>query len=411
MRSARAGDLAAPHSTTRDAARLVRLGHDDAAHELLDRALQLGSHTRAVLRFRRRLAGYVGAVAPEILARAALSVAPGATIGATQVLSRGRGADVDVVVRHHLTGGHSMIRKTLHGLTPIEVLAYQSGLIEAGGRWWRAPRLYALERDGPVTWHMFFEDLGEIHRLRSPTEAVAAARALGELNAAYLRDPTLASRFPWLVRPPSSRRPFVLPGFASRRLAGAVDPALAKRVRWTLRRLDARSDRLVRLWDALPVTLCHGGANTANVVMHDGGIVLMDWSTCRLAPIGSDLASLLGRSSAAVRERPSVVRECLDAYAEAMAATVGSAPKLRRIERGYRYQLTAQSFRNVFKHLPVPPGVDEGARSRRPLTPELRRRLEAHLERLCDESDAMLRQSIPKHRGGRSRREPESGSS
>lgn len=132
--------------------------------------------------------------------------------------------------------------------------------------------------------------------------------------------------------------------------------------------------------------------------MHDGRIVLMDWATCQLAPIGSDLAKLFGHASAAVRDQPSVVRECLDAYAEAMSATLGAPPRRSQIKLGYRYQLIAHSFRKVLAGLPAPLTPGERASSRPPLRPDLQLRLEAHLVRLCDESDALLRQAIPKRR-------------
>lgn len=106
--------------------------------------------------------------------------------------------------------------------------------------------------------------------------------------------------------------------------------------------------------EVTPFHLCHGDAGPANVVMHDGRIVLMDWATCQLAPIGSDLAKLFGHASAAVRDQPSVVRECLDAYAEAMSATLGAPPRRSQIKLGYRYQLIAHSFRKVLARLPAP---------------------------------------------------------
>jgi len=310
----------------------------------------------------------------------------------TQRVASGYGPGVDVVVRHHLADGRSMIRKTLRGPAPIEVLAYQSGLVDGRDRRWRAPQLYSLEKEGTRTWHLFLEDLGEISRLESPHEVVTAARALGEFNAAHLGEQTLATRFPWLVPPPPTHSTFSQPGYARRRLTGVVDDKIVTRVRRTLAVLHAHRGTLSKLYSALPVTVCHGDANTANMAIRDGVLVLIDWATCRLAPVGTDLAYLLGLSNRAVLDQPSLVRECLDAYRQGMAAVARPAPTEQEIELGYRHRCVSHSFRRLLNRLPAMPVVGEYDPQRdAPLAPDPQQtRLEAHLTRLCDESDALL---------------------
>lgn len=400
IRSARAGKGAAePRAIAKDTARLVKLGRVADADALLELAEQQGGDVWAVLRARRRLRGYVGTAAPDIIACAAQAMGADGGQGEqnpivvrTQRVASGYGPGVDVVVRHHLADGRSMIRKTLRGPAPIEVLAYQSGLVDGRDRIWRAPQLYSLEKEGTRTWHLFLEDLGEISRLESPHEVVTAARALGEFNAAHLGEQTLATRFPWLVPPPPTHSTFSQPGYARRRLMGVVDDTIVTRVRRTLAVLHAHRGTLSKLYSALPVTVCHGDANTANMAIRDGVLVLIDWATCRLAPVGTDLAYLLGLSNRAVLDQPSLVRECLDAYRQGMAAVARPAPTEQEIELGYRHRCVSHSFRRLLNRLPAMPVAGEYDPQRdAPLAPDPQQtRLEAHLTRLCDESDALL---------------------
>jgi hypothetical protein len=75
-----------------------------------------------------------------------------------------------------------------------------------------------------------------------------------------------------------------------------------------------------------------------------------------------------------------------------MAAVARPAPTEQEIELGYRHRCVSHSFRRLLNRLPAMPVVGEYDPQRdAPLAPDPQQtRLEAHLTRLCDESDALL---------------------
>jgi hypothetical protein len=142
---------------------------------------------QAIFCWLARIRGYTGEVAPAVIERAAeAAFGPSSrrrgAVTAIRAVQPGRaiGGNVEAVVRHHFGDGRTLIRKTFRGTAPREVLVFRSGLLDAGGCWWRAPRLYLAEEEGTGRWHLFLEDLGRTHWSCSPTALAAASHALGE---------------------------------------------------------------------------------------------------------------------------------------------------------------------------------------------------------------------------------------
>jgi hypothetical protein len=410
LRRAHAGEQAPAAELLAAAERSVELGRHSLARELLDVASSTGDGARAVLLARRRVPGYVGDVSAELVDRAA-ALASTARGGPRErirparatPLTRGVGGGVEAVVRHRLSDGTSMIRKTLLGVAPREVLAYRSGLLAGGGRWWRAPRVYLAEEEEDGRWHLFLEDLGPIRRPSSAAALSVAARALGEMNGAHVGDETLARRHEWLAAATRRALPFVRPRRAMQRLTGVIDDDLTRRVGRTSRVLVENEAVLTRVHSDLPTTFCHGDANPSNVVvdhaLRDHCVALFDWSVCGLDAVATDLGSLLAVPGAPID--PAVVERCLRAYSEGLATSAASpVPSAEALEYGYRHRFVTYSLRRQLALLPsTPRPAGRVGRLRDSATlawsGRRRSRIGANLTRWCDEADALLALVVP----------------
>jgi hypothetical protein len=306
---------------------------------------------------------------------------------------------VEAVVRHYFSDGISIIRKTLLGVSSHEFLAYTSGLLDPGGRWWRAPRLYLAAEDGAGRWHIFIEDLAPLRRPTSADALAAAARAIGEMNGAHLSDDTLIARFPWLCDSERHAAAFVRPKWATKRLTGKFDDDLTERVARTLHTLADHESELSQAHRGLPRTFSHGDANINNVAVagqsarRDERVALFDWSMCRVAAVAADLGNLLGVPGP--RIPPSAVDLCLRSYREGMAATAATTPSAEQIAFGYRHRLVSFSLRRQLELLPSttrPVGRFATMRDTAALAWSGRRRsrVAANLTRLCDEAELLL---------------------
>lgn len=378
------------------ATRMAQLGHRRRSHALFDLAVRHGMASPSLLRGRRRSLGYVGEIDARHVADATAATGRPPTVRPTSMnaLHGGRGGDVDVVVRHHFSDGSTMIRKTLRGAEPREVMTYRSGLLANGGRWWRAPRLHHLVEEPAGTWHLFLEDLGRVRPITSPAVLVRSARALGELNAAHDADAALIDRHPWLA--PVARRS-VAPGHytdLADTLLHSIDGVVARRVIRTLEALSAESTRLDAMVRELELVWSHGDAHPDNIAERAGTMVLVDWTACRIAPIGGDLGILLRVPNRTVASNPWLVPACIDAYAEAMGVVRGTRPPAASVELGYRFRFVARSFRWQLARLPSARPEGGGRAMRHAASDVLTGRrqvaVEANFDRLCAEAEQLL---------------------
>ena len=396
----RAADEHVPlHELIDAAGRAAWFGRYELAADLYDRAINASDDTRAIVLARRRLPGYSGEVASETVRRA-IEAAFGSTRNGGQPiierrvrpLTTGKGADVDVVVRHDLTNGRTMVRKSLLGDAPRELLAYESGFLATGDQWWRAPDLYFAARDGADGWHLFFEDVAPIARPRTATAMITAARALGQMNGAHVGDPGLGTRWPWIADSGRSLR-FARPRWADARLKDVVDDDVRRRVRRTLAVLVSHEAMLSDAQAELPRTFMHGDAVPSNVSVGRERVVLFDWNACGRGPVGTELGYLLCVPGAALD--PTVVERCRQAYQDGLASVASQLPTAAEVELGYRYRFVTLSLRLQLALLPSTPrpsGRVARVRDLAILTWSGRRRsrVEANLTRICDEAEALL---------------------
>jgi hypothetical protein len=379
--------------------RATHFGRYDLAADLYGRAIQAGGDVGTMLRARRRLPGYVGTADPDIVENAIAAAFGAVGDGDPRIADRrvtplatGRALDVDVVVRHHLSDGRTMIRKSfLSAEAPRELLAYQAGLLTSPDGNWRAPALYFAARDGGALWHLFFEDVGTTLRPRSEATMVIAARALGHMNGTYAGDPDLAARTPWIADRRRSPR-LARPRWTDARLRGVVADEVRTLVRHTAAELVAQEEALSRAWAGLPRTFSHGDAVPNNVSVGSEPVLLFDWSSCGRSPVGTDLGYLLGLPGAPLST--SAIDRCREAYRGAMTAAAPGCAGDEDIEFGYRYRFVTLSLRNQLNLLPParPDGRLARARDLVITTWDGRRRarVEANLIRICDEANALL---------------------
>uniref|UniRef100_UPI000DF7EADA hypothetical protein n=1 Tax=Desertihabitans aurantiacus TaxID=2282477 RepID=UPI000DF7EADA len=316
----------------------------------------------------------------------------------------GSGSDVETVVRHRVPGvavrtvldgpGRtrplSLVRKTLAGPVPRELLAYRSGLLE-GGEGYRPSRLLHAEADGADRWHLFLEDLGEVRPLQDPAELLLAARALGELNGRRLvpvgAAADLDAEHPWLAEVGR----WTLPSFAELRrragvLSGRVPEDVRHRCTELLAALAGAEDELTRQVARLPLTTSHGDATRSNLAVRDGRLVLFDLTAVQLTPVGRDLADLVGLPNPALGREPGLAGDCHRAYRDALAAAgvrlgedeLGLAVRSRFVRKAFWWLLMT-----IPRRLPAGAGSEVPERRRQNILADLHR-VAAEAELLLD---------------------------
>jgi hypothetical protein len=290
--------------------------HHRLAVALLDLTeRRLGPHGD-ITQLRRTIPGYVGRVSRRHV-EAAARQASGTELTSIQVsdepLTGGISPATVVVVRHTAQPhGHTFIRKSIHMTHPREVRLYRSGLASEPGRWFRAPAVLGIARQGK-RWHLFLEDLRGGVRPKSAADFVNCARGLAELGARFYGE--AAPKLNWLSMDPTFELPPYEPGI--RACSQFLAPADGRRLLGLFDRLCAEEANLVAHRRSLPRTLCHGDAHAGNMIMdptRSGRTVLIDWQMVHLGPVGHDLGKLMSVPSSFARGAQLDPNACLQAY-------------------------------------------------------------------------------------------------
>ncbi|MET8835642.1 phosphotransferase [Micromonospora sp. NPDC004540] len=209
-----------------------------------------------------------------------------------------------------------------------EVEAYRSGL--ATTAWASAglagPAVLAVEErpDGPVALWLAEAD-GQPGTDGTVGDFAELARRLGVAHADWLGRTGELSRYDWLardwLRDYTLSRPVTEPVAWDHPAAVAAWPTP---LRAALRRLWERRRELLAATDRLPRTLCHHDVWPTNLVLSDGGPVLLDWSFVGPGPIGEDAANLVLEPSSTVwstsRSCPRSPTRCSPATSRGCAA-------------------------------------------------------------------------------------------
>ena len=182
----------------------------------------------------------------------------------------------------------------------LEMLLYQSGLLDGIPSGLRPPRLIAASEQSPTGIALWLEDVGEDWSEKWPVERYAeAAYHLGQFNAHYAgRPPTEA----WLGR--NQWRDY----FEGTCMEGigllekhqdhpdvlAVYPKAIQQRLFALR--DMSADFIDQALALSPLTLYHGDAGGRNLYNFEGCTVAIDWFDAGIAPLGEEVARMVGSS-------------------------------------------------------------------------------------------------------------------
>jgi hypothetical protein len=224
----------------------------------------------------------------------------GSELRAVRRFREAHGAATAGVFRLLLAGGGpaSMIAKVFRqnepGSCPREVAVYRSGVHAEMPPPCSAPKFYGYTENGDGTGILWLEDLGEQpDRLRMPMsseEYRLAGEALGGLGGRWASAPP---GYAWLATGAlveHGRRWLVPEDLSTRARPGT---ALQRR----LARTAPHTGVLLDAFAALPRTLCHQDPTPRNIAIPrrpgPTRVVLLDWETCGLGPLGQDVASLV----------------------------------------------------------------------------------------------------------------------
>jgi hypothetical protein len=179
-----------------------------------------------------------------------------------------------------------------------EIQAYQSGILYDLPGQITAPRLYAIDEkpDGSV-W-IWMEDIqDELEHPWSIQHYARIAQHLGASNGAYLAGRPLPNQ-DWITD--NWLRKFVVHAdpmikFIHKNPAHrSVQFLLSGMSLLTNLALWDEHPRMLQLLDRLPQTFCHQDACGLNLFYRQGSVIAIDWGFAGIAPVGAELAALIG---------------------------------------------------------------------------------------------------------------------
>lgn len=223
-----------------------------------------------------------------------------------------------------------------------ETEAYQSGLLQELPGQVTAPHCYDIQGkpDGSV-W-IWLEDIKDEQEHPWPIERYAqVARHLGQFNGAYLAGRPLPGdtwiAHDWLRKYLRHAAPMV--EFI---LQNPVHPAVQSMLPGialplTLACWD-ECPRMLKVLDELPQTFCHQDAFGRNLFYRHEQVIALDWGYSGIAPVGAELAPLIGVAFGLARFPSGQAKEldqaCFEGYLEGLRQ-VGWEPDLWQVRVGY----------------------------------------------------------------------------
>jgi hypothetical protein len=182
-----------------------------------------------------------------------------------------------------------------------EIQAYQSGLFDSLPGHFSAPKLYQIcEKPERSIW-IFMEDIqDEFIRPWTLEQYNKAAHLLGKFNGAYLAGRSLPQKpwlcKQWLLKYVEHATPMIelIQHNPAHPLIKSLLPGISLPL--TLSFWDVYP-KLIKIINSLPQTFCHQDAFTRNLFFRKGQLVAIDWGYVGIAPIGAELAPLVGTAS------------------------------------------------------------------------------------------------------------------
>ena len=97
-------------------------------------------------------------------------------------------------------------------------------------------------------------------------------------------------------------------------------------------------ERMLKVLDALPQTFCHQDAFGRNLFIRGEEVVAIDWGYAGIAPLGAELAPLVGVASGLAgvpsSQMQALDQACIDGYLQGLSES-GFTPNARQVRLGY----------------------------------------------------------------------------
>ena len=223
-----------------------------------------------------------------------------------------------------------------------ETLAFQSGLLYDLPGQVTAPRCYDVRENPDGSIWICMEEVKDEQEIPWSIERYAqVARHLGEFNGAYLVDCPLPTEtwltHDWLRKYVEHAAPMI--EFIRQNPAHLIVQQMLPGISLplTLAFWDEHPHMLKAL-DGLPQTFCHQDAFRRNLFYRAGQLIAIDWSFAGLAPVGAELAALIGAAFGLGNFPSSQAKEldqaCFEGYLEGLRQA-GWQPDPRQIRLGY----------------------------------------------------------------------------
>jgi len=223
-----------------------------------------------------------------------------------------------------------------------EIQAYQSSLLHELPGQVTAPHCYDINEKSDGSVWIWLEDIqGEGEHPWSIEQYARVARQLGQFNGAYLVDRPLPGDTwitrDWLRKYLHHAAPmveFILQNPAhptvQLMLPGITLPLML--AVWE------EHPRMLKVLDELPQTFCHQDAFGRNLFYHGEQVIAIDWGYAGIAPLGAELAPLIGAAFGLGKFPSSQAKEldqaCFGGYLEGLRQA-GWEPDSRQVRLGY----------------------------------------------------------------------------
>ena len=223
-----------------------------------------------------------------------------------------------------------------------EIQAYQSGVLYKLPGQVTAPEYYdILEKPDGVFWILMEDIEDEFIYPWSLEEYKKAAYHLGLFNGAYLAGGSLPQEGwlceDWLLKYLNEAAPMIefIKQHPNHPAVNSLLPGINKSMSLALWE---ESPKLLNILDDLPQTFCHQDAITLNLFYRNGQLIVIDWVFAGIAPIGAELAALVGMAAILSGFPSSRYQEldqaCFESYLQGLVET-GSEIDPRQVRLGF----------------------------------------------------------------------------
>jgi len=256
-----------------------------------------------------------------------------------------------------VAGGHvrswSLILKTIHPESQFddpqgyrywkrETQAYQSGMLQELPGQVTAPRCYAIQEKPDVSVWIWLEDIQDgLEHPWSIERYAQVARHLGRFNGAYLVDRPLPAEdwiaHDWLRKYLQHATPMV--EFIRQNPAHPTVRLMLPGITLPLTlAIWEEHPSMLEILDGFPQTFCHQDAFGRNLFYRGEQVIAIDWGYAGIAPLGAELAPLIGAAFGLGRFPSSQAKEldqaCFDGYLEGLRQA-GWEPDFRQVRLCY----------------------------------------------------------------------------